>query len=234
MLFRSDRATSGVDNLTLAVNKVYEGDCLEVSQKITVGSVDLILMDPPYGKMNGYNGIDWDFVINPADLFQVANRILRQNGRLILFSQEPYTSRLITEAHPNLPFSYKMIWEKDSFANHLLANKAPVSFFEDILVFSKTYDTENRHPLREYFARVREFIALTKKAIVDEIGQRADHVFRTNSTQFVLCTEETYNALIDKFGIDRMEGFKTYEELQKIDRKYRRRNCTIYYESTNS
>lgn len=208
--------------MTIAVNKVYEGDCLEVAQQIEAGSVDLILTDPPYGKMNGYNGIDWDFVINPADLFKVANRILRQNGKLVLFSQEPYTSRLITEAHPNLPFSYKMIWEKDHFANNLLANKAPVSFFEDILVFSKKYDTENRHPLREYFARVHEFIGLTKKAIIDEIGQRADHVFRTNSTQFVLCTEETYNALIDKFGIDRMEGFKTYEELQKIDRKYRR------------
>src|SRR5690606_4203686 len=99
---RLNSSGRGVDNLTLAVNKVYEGDCLEVSQQIADGSVDLILMDPPYGKMNGYNGIDWDFVINPADIFKVANRIRRQNGRLVIFSQEPYTSRLITEAHPNL------------------------------------------------------------------------------------------------------------------------------------
>lgn len=204
------------------VNRIIHGDCLEVSQQIASGSVDLIVTDPPYGKMNGYNGIDWDFAINPADLFGVANRILRQNGKLVLFSQEPYTSRLITGARPDLPFSYKMIWEKDHFANALFVKKAPVSLYEDILVFSNTYDVGNTHPLRAYFSEVRDFIGLTKKKIIDEIGQRADHVFRTNSSQFALCAEETYNALIDEFGIDRMKGFKTYEELQEIDRKYGR------------
>jgi site-specific DNA-methyltransferase (adenine-specific) len=201
------------------VNRIIHGDCFEVSQQIASGSVDLIVTDPPYGTMNGFNGIDWDFAINPADLFGVANRILRQNGKLVLFSQEPYTSRLITGAHPNLPFSYKMIWEKDHFANALLVNKAPVSLYEDILVFSNTYDTANTHPLRAYFSEVLDFIGLTKKEIIDEIGQRADHVFRTDSTQFALCTEQTYVELITRYGIDRMEGFKTYEELSEINRK---------------
>lgn len=204
------------------VNRIIHGDCFEVAQQIASGSVDLIVTDPPYGIMNGFNGIDWDFAINHADLFEVANRILRQNGRLVLFSQEQYTSRLITGARPDLPFSYKMIWEKDSFANHLLANKAPVSFFEDILVFSKLYDTYNVHPLRQYFARVQKFIGLSLRHINEELGhRRAEHSFYTDTTQFSLCTEKTYNELIAHFKIDRMEGFKTYEELQEIDRKYR-------------
>lgn len=201
------------------VNRIIHGDCFEVSQQIASGSVDLVVTDPPYGTMNGFNGIDWDFVINPADLFEVANRILRQKGKLVLFSQEPYTSRLITGAIPNMPFSYRMIWEKDHFANALLVKKAPVSLYEDILVFSKTYDTDGIHPLRVYFSEVLDFIGLTKKEIIDEIGQRADHVFRTNSTQFSLCAEQTYVELITRYGIDRMEGFKTYEELREIDRK---------------
>src|SRR5690606_459436 len=110
---------------------LYKGDCLVESDKIPSGSVDLILTDLPYGNMNtdggrrlGING--WDVPIEPSEVYAVANRILRKNGKMVLFSQEPYTSRLINEAIPNIPFNYRMIWEKDTFANHLGAKKAPV------------------------------------------------------------------------------------------------------------
>src|SRR5699024_2248544 len=136
-------------------------------EKIKTGSVDLILTDPPYGTMNGFNGIDWDFAIDPKEVYTIANRILRKNGKMVLFSQEPYTSRLITEAHPNIPFSYRMIWEKDNFANALLVNKVPVSYYEDILVFRKTHDTDGLHPSREYFAKVLRYIGKGLKQIND-------------------------------------------------------------------
>jgi site-specific DNA-methyltransferase (adenine-specific) len=117
-----------------------------------------------------------------------------------------------------------MIWEKDHFANCLLAKKAPVSYYEDVLVFSKAHqkhDFEGVHPLRKYFKRVSDFIGLPKKAIIDEIGQRADHTFRTNSTQYSLCTETTYDELTSVFKIDEMDGFTEYNELKRIDAEYR-------------
>ena len=173
------------------VVKLYKGDCLAEHERIESGSVDLILCDPPYGTVKGAPknwtvGNDpshvWDEALSPNDIFEISNRILRRNGKLVLFSQEPYTSRLITEAIPNLPFNYRMIWEKDHFANGLIAKKAPVSFFEDILVFSKTHDMEGLHPLREYFAKVLDYIGESRTAIIRCIGHRADHTFRTNST----------------------------------------------------
>jgi len=206
---------------------ILHGDCLEQSEQIESGSVDLILTDPPYGNMKGAEldgwGKDkthWDDAINPADIFNIANRILRKNGKLVLFSQEPYTSQLITNAIPNVPFSYRMIWEKDHYANALLSKKAPVSYFEDILVFSKEHDFEGLHPLREYFKQVMDFIGFNKKTIIQIIGQKADHVLRTNSSQFDLCTEPTYNELIEHFKIDKMQGFKTFAELETINQKY--------------
>ena len=208
--------------------KLLQGDCLIEAENIPSGSVDLILTDPPYGTVKNAPknwtvgnkaSHGWDEVVNPEDLFGVANRILRRNGKLVLFSQEPYTSRLITDAHPNIPFSYRMIWEKNDFANALLVNKAPVSYYEDILVFSKTHDTDGIHPLREYFAKVLEYIGETRSKIIETIGQRADHTFRTNSTQYALCTEATYDALITEYGIDRMDDFISYEELVEVDRK---------------
>ena len=217
----------------MELNKIYNEDCLEGAERIPSGSVDLILTDPPYGTVKNAPknwtvgnkaSHGWDEVVNPEDLFGVANRILRRNGRLVLFSQEPYTSRLITEAHPNIPFSYRMIWEKNDFANALLVNKAPVSYYEDILVFSKMHqkhDFEGKHPLRDYFAEVLGYIGVHKKIIIERIGQRADHTFRTNSTQFALCTEETYEDIIKAFGIDSMKGFKPFSELKAINEEYR-------------
>ena len=212
----------------IELNKIYNEDCLIGSDKIESGSVDLILTDLPYGTMKGA-GLDgwknqtteWDLAIEPKKIYEIANRILRMNGKMVLFSQQPYTTELIKEAITNLPHCYNMIWEKDHFANSLIAKKAPVSYFEDILVFSKKYDEEGLHPLRLYFKSVMGFIGLNLKQINSALGHRkAEHTFYIESTQYGLCKEETYRELIDVFHIEQMEGFKSYTELQEIDRKY--------------
>ncbi len=212
----------------MEINQIINGDCLIESHNIESGSVDLILTDPPYGNMKGAE-LDgwgkektvWDFAIEPIKVYEIANRILRKNGKMVLFSQEPYTTELIYQAIPNLPHCYRMIWEKDHFANSLVAKKAPVNYFEDILVFSKKYDEEGLHPLRVYFKAVMEFIGLNLKQINSTLGhRRAEHTFYIESTQYGLCKEGTYQELIDVFHIDKMHGFKSYIELQEIDSKY--------------
>ncbi len=210
-------------------NKItlYNGDCLIESDKIESGSVDLILTDLPYGvvKMKesagNYKVLNtaetWDKAIEPKAIYDIANRILRKNGKMILFSQEPYTSRMITEAIPNVPFSYRAIWEKNDFANGLGVNKAMVSFYEDILIFSKTYDTDLKHPVYDYADLLIEYIGKPKKQIFEEMGhQGAFHLLLgKNSFQVHLCTEKTYTQMIEMYGIDKMKGFIDYKELKK-------------------
>jgi len=189
--------------------KLYKGDCLIESDRIESGSVDLILTDLPYGTVKGLGGdikkyerlsnSDWDNVIDTNKIMQIANRILRKNGKMILTANQPFTTELIGKAIPNVPHCYNMYWDKMHFANCLVANKAPVSYIEDILVFSKMhqkYDFKGNHPLRPYFKNVLKFIGLNKKEIINKIGQRADHCLRVDSTQFSLCTEPTYKELI--------------------------------------
>jgi site-specific DNA-methyltransferase (adenine-specific) len=204
------------------------GDCLIESDKIETGSVDLILTDLPYGNMRnaGLDGWEnnktgWDFAIEPKQIYEIANRILRKNGKMVLFSQEPYTSKMINEAIANIPLNYRMIWKKDHFANALIAKKAPVSYFEDIIIFSKNHEFEGLHPLRPYFKEVFEYIGHTKKTILEQVGQRADHVFRINSSQFDLCTLETYNDIVKHFNINKMQGFKEFDYLQWIDNQFK-------------
>ena len=216
-------------------NKIilYNGDCLIESDKIESGSVDLILTDLPYGvvKMKesagNYKVLNtaetWDKAIEPKAIYDIANRILRKNGKMILFSQEPYTSRMITEAIPNVPFSYRAIWEKNDFANGLGVNKAMVSFYEDILIFSKIYDTDLRHPVYDYADLLIEYIGKPKKQIFEEMGhQGAFHLLLgKNSFQVYLCTEKTYTQMIKIYGIDKMEGFINYKELKKQEDKFK-------------
>lgn len=215
-------------------NTLNVGDCLIESDKIESGSVDLILTDLPYGTMEGqsktgiyHNGEEkheWDIIIDTDKIMQIANRILRPNGRMILFAQEPFTRDLINKAIPSLPFNYRAIWLKDTLGSFMRSKNALLYRTEDILLFQKVapkHDFEGIHPLRPYFKIVMDFIGLNKKAIVEKIGQKSDHTFRTDSTQFILCTEKTYNELIEVFGIDKVEGFKNFAELKKIDTEYR-------------
>jgi DNA modification methylase len=212
------------------------GDCLIESDKIESGSVDLILTDLPYGTVkdiknvnHGMNGkCDWDIVINTDKIMKVANRILRKNGKMILTAQQPFTNELINKAIANVPFNYSMIWEKDHFANALTAKKAPLNYYEDVLVFSKNNEFEGLHPLRPYFKQVFEFIGGTKKYILEFVGQRADHVFRFKSSQFDLCTLETYNDIIKYFNINEMQGFKEFNYLQDIDNQFKNKFASTF------
>jgi len=208
--------------------KLLKGDCLIESDKIESGSVDLILTDLPYGTVKDIKNVnhgmsgkcDWDVVIDTKKIMEVANRILRKNGKMVLTAQQPFTNELVNKAIPNIPFNYSMIWEKDHFANALTAKKAPVNYFEDVLVFSKNYDFEGLHPLRDYFKSLLDFIGFNKKCIIEKIGQRADHCFRFNSSQFELCKKHTYLDLIKEFSINNMESFLNYEELERLNNRY--------------
>ncbi|QQO97193.1 adenine-specific DNA methyltransferase [Cellulophaga phage Nekkels_2] len=219
--------------------KLYNGDCLIESDKIESGSVDLILTDLPYGNMNtdggrklGING--WDLAIEPKKVFDIANRILRKNGKMILFSQEPYTTKLITEAIPNIPFGYRATWEKDNFAVALGAKVNMVSFTEDVLIFSKNDCYNAIHPLRNVMYKYYEKYG--KFEIIDlflEEGRytsynsalvHASYKFGSNKgRRFDLMNEKLYNFLSKHIDFK-----ETYEELKEIDNQFKERFASTF------
>jgi site-specific DNA-methyltransferase (adenine-specific) len=215
-------------------SRLFFGDCLIESDKIGSGSVDLILTDLPYGNMNtdggrklGING--WDLAIEPKKVYEIANRILRKNGKMILFSQEPYTTQLINEAIPNVPFNYRAIWEKDNFAVALGANKNMVGFYEDILIFTtnnKKYDRFNYNPLRQFFLEIYEkygfnlLFELFKKegrySTEDSARANLANKFGKNKTNFEFMNETLFNYL----SFCGIEFEITYKELKEIHDKH--------------
>jgi site-specific DNA-methyltransferase (adenine-specific) len=209
--------------------QLIHGDCLIESDNIESGSVDLILTDPPYGNMKnapstwGKTKTAWDETIPPQKLYETANRILRKNGKMVLFSQEPYTTQLINEAIPNVPFSYRAIWEKDNFANALGANKNMVSYYEDILIFSKTHDLERSHPLIDYFMGELSNTGMNQSDINKLLGNKMGGRYFTNGVQFCIPTEPNYKKLQETGYFQ-----KPYEEIKAIDEQFKNKFASTF------
>ena len=216
--------------------ELIQGNCLTESDKIKDGSVDLIVTDLPYGIMQpNHNGIaykkmygnklKWDTKIKTEGIYKIANRILRKNGKMILFAQQPFTTELISKAIPNLPHNYNMIWEKETFGSHLKCNIAPLSYYEDILVFSKPspkLDFNKSNPLRDLMIKYVDkygkdyLIKLFKKegrySSEQSARVHASYKFGFNSGfRIDLMTESLYDYLAD--FIDFKEN---YNELKKV------------------
>ena len=221
--------------------ELWQGDCLELMKDIPDGSVDLVLTDPPYGTVknlgkgkiaqeNGYRDYGWDETIDTEKMFQEIARVLRPNGKAILFSQEPYTSHIITSQIPSLPFSYRAVWVKNVFGNKFTCNKAMANKFEDVCIFTKPcpkFDFVGDNPNRLYFKKVLEYIGFKSCKQVNEVlgHRKAEHCFYVTgkwngSTQFSICTEEVYNQLISVFGIDKMDGFEEYACIKERNEKW--------------
>lgn len=108
-----------------------QGDCLELMKDIPDKSIDMILCDLPYGTTT----CKWDTIIPFDKLWEQYNRIIKDNGAVVLFGKQPFTSKLIISNIKD--FKYGLVWIKDNHDNPLMAKKRFLNITEDICVFYK-------------------------------------------------------------------------------------------------
>lgn len=122
--------------------KLLKGNCLEIMKDIDSKSIDMILSDLPYSsKKRKTTWNNWDCEIDLDLLWKEYNRIIKQNGAIVLFAQDLFTAELIMSNVKN--YKYKWIWEKESGTGFLNAKRMPLRNTEDILVFYKKQCTYN-------------------------------------------------------------------------------------------
>jgi len=110
---------------------LMKGDCLERMKEIPSGSVDMVLADPPYGT----TACKWDSIIPIEPMWEQLKRIIKVNSAIVMTSQQPFSSVLITE---NMEmFKYSWIWEKNRPSGFAQCKNKPMSSHEEILVFSE-------------------------------------------------------------------------------------------------
>lgn len=114
-----------------------QGDCLEIMKSFQHKSIDMILCDLPYGTTN----IAWDKPLPFEMLWKEYERIITDNGAIVLFSIQPFATDLIL-SNRRL-FRYEIIWKKTQPTGFLNAHKMPLRNHENILVFYKKLPTYN-------------------------------------------------------------------------------------------
>lgn len=123
-------------------NAIYLGDCLSVMQDIPDKSVDAIICDLPYQVLNKSNpNAKWDKIIPFEPLWKQYERIIKDNGAIVLFAQGMFTAQLMM-SNPKL-WRYNLIWSKGRVTGFLNANRMPMRCHEDICVFYKKLPTYN-------------------------------------------------------------------------------------------
>ena len=113
------------------LNRIYNEDCLIGMRDIPDKSVDCIICDLPYGTTS----CSWDILIPFDKLWEQYERIIKDNGAIILFGTEPFSSMLRMS---NLKwYKYDLIWKKSKSGSAFCAKYRPIAKHENISVFSR-------------------------------------------------------------------------------------------------
>lgn len=189
---------------------LLHGDCLELMKDIPDNSIDMVLCDLPYGT----TACKWDTIIPFEPLWEQYERVIKDNGAIVLTASQPFTSALVMSNPKH--FRYEWIWEKEQGVNFLSSKKQPMKVHEDILVFYDDIATIKGKSLefkalRDYFNSEKEKSGLATKELNEVLGNYMSSHYFTNGIQWTLPTEENYRKL-------QSTGFfkKPYDDLKNI------------------
>jgi len=151
----------------LELNKLYNMDCLEGMKRIPDKSIDMILCDLPYGT----TACKWDTIIPFEPLWEQYERVIKDNGAIVLTARQPFTSLLITS---NLKlFRQTWVWDKVISTNFMNARKMHIQGFEDVVVFYKRLPTYN--PQMEEGEPYKDNRSIPHRTKTEALGSRAPY-----------------------------------------------------------
>ena len=125
--------------------QLLQGDCLELMKNIPDNSIDMILCDLPYGT----TACKWDVIIPFEPMWEQYERIIKDDGAIILFCQQPFTALLISS---NIKlFKYMWYWRKSRPSGFTNAKLKPLKDIEEIAIFSKGKTANGSKQNMKYF-----------------------------------------------------------------------------------
>lgn len=162
--------------------ELYNGDCLELMRDVPDGSVDMILCDLPYGTTD----CKWDTVIPFAPLWEQYNRIIKDNGAIVLFGSEPFATRLRSCALEL--YKYDWIWKKTKTTGFVHAKNKPLKDYENIMVFSPgttvhASQSANRMTYNPQGLKQCEIVQSGQDKFGSIVGKRPSHKPKYTQTQ---------------------------------------------------
>ena len=121
-------------------NWLMYGDCLERMREIPDGSVDMIMVDVPYGT----TACKWDEIIPLEPMWESINRVVKNSAAIVMTSSQPFTTILINSNIEN--FAHAWVWNKRFAGNFVQARRQPLKDHEDVIVFCKSGKQPSYYP----------------------------------------------------------------------------------------
>ena len=116
---------------------IYNDDCFNVFPKIADKTIDLFVLDLPYGQTS----CKWDNTIDLDKMWVEIKRIMKPNAVILFYCNTKFGFSLIKS---NMKwFRYDLIWKKSRKVGFLSANKMPLRQHENIYVFKDKGGTYN-------------------------------------------------------------------------------------------
>ena len=174
--------------------ELFLGDCLEVMKRIPDGVVDCIIMDPPYGSLD----CDWDVELDLGKMWEQFNRIAKKDAPIIIFSAQPFTSKLVMSNPSQYRCSY--YWRKSIASGFQFSAHQPMRAVEEICVFSRA--AIEYHPPQ--VRHEKPFILHRKKRIKSECyGGKEFKGFSADNEEFVVKEFKTQTNFLEYPSISR-------------------------------
>jgi site-specific DNA-methyltransferase (adenine-specific) len=149
---------------------LIHGDCLEVMKTIPDASIDAIITDPPYGT----TACKWDAVIPFEPMWKELNRVIKDNGAIVLFGSEPFSSYLRLSNIKQ--YKYDLYWQKQKPVNFLQLKKRFGKTTENIILFYSKQCTYN--PQKTIINDIKKIKDKTQKGQGDSITSAIGFVAR--------------------------------------------------------
>ena len=166
--------------------ELIQGDCLEKMKDIADNYIDAILCDLPYGT----TACKWDTIIPFEPLWEQYERIIKDNGAIVLTASQPFVSALVMS---NIKmFKYDWVWVKEKGTGFAFSKKQPLRRKEDVLVFYKNkprYDFQGEKLDKPY----KHTLPINKS---DSGGITTDNLNSDGSRQYAEYTHKTKDNVI--------------------------------------
>jgi len=157
--------------------RLYNLDCFTVFEKIPDGRIDLVLVDLPYG----ITDCKWDSVIPLERMWIVLKRIVKSDGGMVFTASQPFTTTLIAS---NMElFKYCWVWVKSNPSNIAHAERRPLKYHEDIVVFYKSQPTYNKQMIPRMNSGMNIIRGYQKKGTTFKHGATV-HCAKVDTTEY--------------------------------------------------
>jgi len=209
--------------------EIYNDDCLKVLEKLKDNSIDMILVDLPYGQ----TACKWDCLIDLDKMWKLLKKCCKGNAVMVFFCTTKFGNTLINSNKKG--FKYDLVWEKSKKVGFLSANKMPLRKHEMIYVFKgnephSTYNPQKTTGHKPGFRKAHK----SENKNVYGMTERVDHyVDETRHPHSILQFEEPSHEIVYVFKGDKPNS--TYNpqktkghKVQGLNKAHKYKNKSVY------